>query len=73
MKIKILKPTVCLLIALALCFGLDLPRFLLPDWSYLARMALDAGGQLLCFAAMAVLALWAEPILAERKDPAQHS
>lgn len=60
---------VCALMGLALFFGLDLPRFLLPDWSPLARTALDAVGQLLAYLAMAVLALWARPLMDGRKDP----
>lgn len=72
MKTKVLKAAVCLLIGLALCFGLDLPRFLLPDWSPLARGALDAAGQLLAYAAMALLALWAEPMPDDRGDNNSH-
>lgn len=68
MKIKVLKLTVCLLIGLALFCGLDLPRFMLPTWSPLARLALDAAGQLLAYAAMALLALWAEPIPGGHED-----
>ncbi len=57
MKTKTLRIAVGLLIGMALFFGFDLPRFLLPGWSPLARTALDAAGQLLAYAGMAALAL----------------
>lgn len=70
MKTRTLKLTVCGLMGLALCFGLDLPRFVLPDWSPLARTALDAAGQLLAYAAMAALALRAGPWVNGHNGPA---
>jgi hypothetical protein len=72
MKTKRLKLAVCLLIGVALFFGLDVPQFFLPDWSPLARTALDAGGQLLAYAGMAALALWAGPALNGRGGPTAH-
>ncbi len=57
MNIRMLRLAACALIGTALFFGLDLPRFLLPGWSPLARTALDAAGQLLAYAGMAALAL----------------
>lgn len=60
MNSRILRLAAWVLIGIALFFGLDVPRFLLPGWSPLARMALDAAGQLLAYAGMAALALLIE-------------
>lgn len=57
MNIRMLRVAACLLIVTALFFGLDVPRWLFPGWSPLARTALDGAGQLLAYVGMAVLAL----------------
>lgn len=62
MNARMLRFAACALIGMALFFGLDLPRFLLPGWSPLARTALDAVGQLLAYAGMAALALLADAL-----------
>jgi|GEM_PF-6553829 len=72
MKPKSLRIAIGVLIGFALFFGLDLPRFMLPGWSPLARAALDAAGQLLAYALMAGLALCAEPLIGGRDDPSSH-
>lgn len=57
MNPRMLRFAACMLMGMALFFGLDLPRYLFPGWSELARTALDAAGQLLAYAGMAALAL----------------
>jgi hypothetical protein len=69
MRPQTLKILVSGLIAVALFFGLDLPRFVVPDWTPLARTALDAAGQLASYAAMAGLALAAEPLTRDHPGP----
>lgn len=62
MRTPTLRLMISALIGVALFFGLDLPRFVVPDWTPLARTALDAAGQLAAYAAMAGVALAAEPL-----------
>lgn len=68
MRIKTLRIVVGGLIAVALFFGFDLPRFVVPDWTTLERTALDAAGQLVAYAAMAGLAVAAEPLTSGGAD-----
>ena len=61
MKTTTLKVLVGILIGTALGCGLGLPKLVLGSFSPLARTAVCAGGQLLAYDAMAVIALWMEP------------
>lgn len=62
MRTPTLRLMISALLVVALFFGLDLPRLVVPDWTPLERTALDAAGQLAAYAAMAGIALAAEPL-----------
>jgi hypothetical protein len=63
MKPKTCRVLLWILIGVALTCGLGLPRLVLAGWSPLARTAVCAGGQVLAYGAMAVLALVMQPQL----------
>ncbi|HWA24455.1 MAG TPA: hypothetical protein VG734_02185 [Lacunisphaera sp.] len=71
MNSQALKASVCGLLVLACMFALDLPACMLPGWTPLGRLALDSAGQLAAYAALAALAVAAEPLTGGKTIPPQ--